>query len=124
MVKFFKCKKCGKIVEVVNAGCPVVVCCGDEMMELKANTNDGATEKHVPVIAVNGDKVNVKVGSVTHPMEEDHYIQWIEIETDKGVQRKYLKPGEKPEADFTLTGEKLVAAYEYCNKHGLWKAEA
>lgn len=124
MAQFFKCKKCGKILEVVNKGCPVVVCCGEEMTELKANTNDGATEKHVPVIEQNGDKVTVKVGSVVHPMEVDHYIQWIEIETDKGIQRKFLNPGEEPKATFTLSGEKLLAAYEFCNKHGLWKSEA
>ncbi len=123
MAKFFKCKKCGKIVEIVNEGCPVIVCCGDEMIEMKANTTDGAAEKHVPVIEQSGDKVTVKVGSAVHPMEADHYIQWIEIETDKGVQRKFLKPGEAPEATFVLSGEKLLAAYEYCNKHGLWKAE-
>ncbi|MBR4372734.1 MAG: desulfoferrodoxin Dfx [Treponema sp.] len=130
MLKFFKCKKCGKIVEVVNEGCPVVVCCGEEMTELKANTNDGATEKHVPVITVgevtdSGINVNVKVGSVVHPMEDDHYIQWIVIETDKGVYRRNLKPNTPPEANFTLRDEEeLKAAYEYCNKHGLWKAEA
>lgn len=124
MAQFFKCKKCGKIVEIVNKGCPALVCCGEEMTEIKANTSDGATEKHVPVIEVNGDKVTVKVGSAIHPMEADHWIQWIEIETDKGVQRKNLNPGEAPQATFILSGEKLLAAYEYCNKHGLWKAEA
>lgn len=124
MAQFFKCKKCGKIIEIVNKGCPVVVCCGEEMMELKANTTDGATEKHVPVIEQTGDNVTVKVGSAVHPMEADHWIQWIVIETDKGVQRKYLNPGEKPEATFVLSGEKLLAAYEHCNKHGLWKADA
>ena len=124
MIEFFKCKKCGKIVEIVNKGCPTVVCCGDEMLSLKANTTDGATEKHVPVIELNGEKVKVSVGSAVHPMEDDHYIQWIEIETSKGVQRKYLGPHEEPVATFALSGEKLVAAYEFCNKHGLWKAEA
>ena len=124
MAQFFKCKKCGKIIEIVNKGCPVLVCCGDEMTELKANTTDGASEKHVPVIETNGNSVTVKVGSAVHPMEADHYIQWIEIETDKGVQRKYLTPGEEPKAQFTLTGEKLLSAYEFCNKHGLWKADA
>ncbi|MBR1714568.1 MAG: desulfoferrodoxin [Treponema sp.] len=124
MLKFFKCKKCGKIVEIVNEGCPVIVCCGDEMVELKANTTDGAAEKHVPVIEKDGENVKVKVGSAVHPMEDVHYIQWITIETDKGIQRKKLNPGENPEATFVLAGEKLVAAYEYCNKHGLWKAEA
>ncbi len=124
MAQFFKCKKCGKIVEIVNKGCPVVVCCGEEMSELKANTTDGASEKHVPVIEKNGDKITVKVGSAVHPMEADHFIQWIEIETDKGIQRKNLNPGEEPKATFVLSEEKLLAAYEYCNKHGLWKAEA
>lgn len=124
MAQFFKCKKCGKIIEIVNKGCPALVCCGEEMTEIKANTSDGATEKHVPVIEVNGDKVTVKVGSAVHPMEADHWIQWIEIETDKGIQRKNLNPGEAPQATFILSGEKLLAAYEYCNKHGLWKAEA
>ncbi len=126
MVQFFKCLKCGKIVEIVNKGCPVLVCCGDEMQELKANTTDGATEKHVPVIVIgqNENSVTVKVGSAPHPMEADHWIQWVVVETDKGVYRKTLKPGDAPEATFTLTDEKLLAAYEYCNKHGLWKAEA
>ncbi|MBR1404886.1 MAG: desulfoferrodoxin [Treponema sp.] len=124
MAQFFKCKKCGKIIEIVNKGCPVVVCCGDEMTELKANTTDGASEKHVPVIEASGNTVTVKVGSAVHPMEADHYIQWIEIETDKGIQRKYLNPGEEPKAVFALADEKLLAAYEYCNKHGLWKADA
>ncbi len=123
MIEFFKCKKCGKIVEVVNKGCPVVVCCGEEMQLLKANTSDGANEKHVPVVDVNGDKISVKVGSAVHPMESDHYIMWIALETDKGVYRKNLNSGEKPEAMFTLTDEKLIACYEYCNKHGLWKSE-
>ena len=123
-VEFFKCKKCGKIVEVVNKGCPVVVCCGEEMTALKANTTDGATEKHVPVIEQSGNAVPVKVGSVAHPMADDHWIQWVVLETDKGVYRKVLNPGDAPEAKFTLTDEKLLSAYEYCNKHGLWKADA
>jgi len=123
MAKFFKCKKCGKIVEIVKEGCPVIVCCGEEMMEMKANTTDAATEKHVPVVEVSGCEVTVKVGSAVHPMEDDHYIQWIEIETDKGVQRKYLKPAQAPEAKFILADEKLIAAYEFCNKHGLWKKD-
>ena len=94
------------------------------MQELKANTTDAAQEKHVPVITVKGSEVHVAVGSVAHPMEADHYIQWIAIETEQGVQRKTLKPGEKPEASFALTsGDKLIAAYEYCNKHGLWTAK-
>lgn len=124
MAQFFRCKKCGKIIEIINGGAPDTICCGEAMSELKANTTDAATEKHVPVIEASGDKITVKVGSAVHPMEADHYIQWIAIETDKGIQRKNLKPGEAPEATFVLSGEKLIAAYEYCNKHGLWKKEA
>ncbi len=124
MAKFLKCKRCGKIVEVINDGAPETVCCGEPMVELKANTTDAATEKHVPVIEIVGDKVSVSVGSVVHPMEAAHYIQWIAIETNRGVYRKNLNPGEEPKASFILSDEKLIAAYEYCNLHGLWKAEA
>ena len=124
MAKFLKCKRCGKIVEVINDGAPETVCCGEPMVELKANTTDAATEKHVPVIEIVGDKVSVTVGSVVHPMEAAHYIQWIAIETNRGVYRKNLNPGEEPKATFVLSDEKLIAAYEYCNLHGLWKAEA
>lgn len=91
--------------------------------ELTPNTTDGAYEKHVPVIEQHGDHVTVKVGSVAHPMLPEHYIEWIILETRTGVQRKDLKPGDKPEADFAVT-EPVLAAYEYCNLHGLWKAEA
>ena len=124
MAKFLKCKRCGKIVEVINDGAPETVCCGEPMVELKANTTDAATEKHVPVIEIVGDKVSVSVGSVVHPMEAAHYIQWIAIETNRGVYRKNLNPGEEPKASFILSDEKLIAAYEYCKLHGLWKAEA
>ncbi len=124
MATFFRCKKCGKIITILNSGSPVTVCCGEEMYELKANTTDGATEKHVPVIEKNGNMVKIKIGSAVHPMEKDHYIQWVAIETDKGVQIKFLSPGQSPEAIFVLEQENLVAAYEYCNKHGLWKAGA
>lgn len=123
MIEFFKCKKCGKILEVIHKGCPVVVCCGDEMMALKANTTDGAMEKHVPVVEQDANVVTVKIGSVAHPMADDHWIQWILLETDKGALRKNLVPGEAPEAKFVLTDEKLLSAYEYCNKHGLWKVD-
>ena len=91
--------------------------------ELTANTTDGAYEKHVPVIEQHGDHVTVKVGSVAHPMLEAHYIEWIMLETVTGYQKKDLKPEEKPEAEFAVT-EPITAAYEYCNLHGLWKAEA
>ena len=100
-----------------------VVCCGEEMKEMVANTTDAATEKHVPVVKVDGNLVTVSVGSTTHPMEEKHYIQWISIQTEQGNQRKALKPGQAPTATFAMVpGDKFVAAYEYCNLHGLWKA--
>ena len=91
--------------------------------ELTANTTDGAYEKHVPVIEQHGDHVTIKVGSVAHPMLEVHFIEWILLQTATGYQKKDLKPGEKPEADFAVT-EPIIAGYEYCNLHGLWKAEA
>lgn len=123
-LKFFCCGECGEVVLVLKNGCDSNTCCGSDMKELKANTTDAAQEKHVPVISVSGDKVNVKVGSVSHPMEDVHYIEWILIETDKGIQKKDLNPCEAPEAVFALCNEKLVAAYAYCNKHGLWKVNA
>lgn len=122
MAQFYRCNKCGKIIEIVNEGAPVTVCCGEEMRALTANTTDAATEKHVPVIEKNGNTVTVKVGSAAHPMEPEHFIQWIAIETSSGIQRKTLSPGQAPQAVFALADETLVAAYEYCNKHGLWKS--
>ncbi len=121
-VKFFICKHCGNLVGLIHEGGGQLVCCGDPMTELKANTTDAAQEKHVPVVEISGNTVTVKVGSVQHPMEEKHFIQWIYIQTEQGGQRKAFKPGDKPEATFELTaGDKFVAAYEYCNLHGLWK---
>ena len=99
------------------------VCCGQRMTELVAGTSDGAREKHVPVYEVNGNTVHVKVGEVAHPMIPEHYIEWIALQTKNGVQRKELKPGEKPEANFALCdGDEVAAVYAYCNLHGLWKA--
>lgn len=124
-MKFVKCNKCGKIVMVMNDSACSTVCCGEDMTELKAGTTDGAYEKHIPAVTVNGNQVSVNVGSVDHPMMDNHYIQWIVLETTSGCQVKHLKPEVKPHADFVLTeGESYVAAYEYCNLHGLWKAEA
>ena len=122
-IQFFVCKKCQKIAVIVKpSSCPTV-CCGDEMVELKPASTDGATEKHVPVITVNGQTVNVAVGSVDHPMLPEHYIEWILLQTDKGIQKKTLEPGQPPKADFAiLPDEKVVAAYEYCNLHRLWKS--
>ena len=123
-MKFLKCEVCGKIVAMVNdcSSCPTK-CCGEAMKEIIPNTSDGAAEKHVPVIKVEGNKVVVEVGSVAHPMVDVHYIEWIALETDKGNQRKQLKPGDAPRAEFALLeGEKVVAAYAYCNLHSLFKA--
>ena len=121
-MNFYRCMKCGQILEAAVSRCDGITCCGESMKKLTANTTDGAMEKHVPVVEQKGNSVKVSVGSAEHPMEADHWIQWIVIETDKGIQRKYLNPGEAPEATFVLSNEKLLAAYEYCNKHGLWKA--
>jgi superoxide reductase len=123
-MKFFKCETCGKIIVVVNESAVPTMCCGKPMKELVPDEVDAALEKHVPVVVVEGDILKVSVGSVTHPMLDEHFINFIAVETDKGFQIKYLKPGEAPEASFALTsGEKAVSVYEYCNLHGLWKAD-
>jgi superoxide reductase len=120
--KFFKCRHCGNTAGMIfDSGVPMI-CCGEEMDEIVPNTTDAAQEKHVPVIEVAGDKVTVKVGSVEHPMTDDHYIQWVFLETEKGGQRKALNPGDKPEVVFALADDKAIAAFAYCNLHGLWKA--
>ena len=125
MLKLYKCAHCGNIVEMVEDRGVNPVCCGELMQELVPNTTDAAQEKHVPVIEVEGNKVVVKVGSVAHPMQEEHHIAFIILETNKGVQRKALDHVGAPEAEFILgEGEQVIAAYEYCNLHGFWKAEA
>lgn len=122
-VKFYKCSHCGNLVGMIHdAGVPIV-CCGEKMTELVPGSVDAAAEKHVPVIRVEGDTVTVSVGSVAHPMAEEHFIEWIYLQTERGGQRRCLAPGEAPEATFALAGEKPVAAYAYCNLHGLWKAD-
>lgn len=123
MKKFLRCEHCGNMVGVLNDSGVPMICCSEPMKELVPNTTDAANEKHVPVVTVEGDVLKAVVGSVEHPMEEAHYIQFIFVETDKGGHRRALKPGEKPEAEFNLHGEKPVAVYEYCNLHGLWKKE-
>ena len=120
-MKFYKCKHCGKIIAVVNDRPVPTICCGEPMTELVPNTEDGAHEKHIPVYEVEGNVVHVKVGEVTHPMLEGHYIEWIAIQTNLGNQRKVLKPGEEPRADFALLpGEEVVCVMEHCNLHGLY----
>ncbi len=117
----YKCNVCGNIVEVVHTGKGQLVCCNKPMELLKENTVDAAREKHVPVVERDSNKITVRVGSVTHPMEEKHYIEWIEVIADGKVYRQFLKPGDKPEAEFTCAAENIVAR-GYCNLHGLWKA--
>ena len=120
--KFLRCRTCGRLVMALP-GVESADCCGESTAELlTANTTDAAQEKHVPVIEAKGNQVTVKVGSVPHPMLEEHYIQWIYLQTKNGGQFRFFAPGDAPEATFTLAEDDVpVAAYEYCNLHGLWK---
>jgi len=120
--QIYKCNVCGNIVEVIHTGVGELVCCGQPMELLTEKTADVGLEKHVPIIEKVGNKVKVKVGSVPHPMEEKHHIEWIEIIAEGKTCRKFLKPGEKPEAEFEITAEKIQAR-EYCSIHGLWKVK-
>jgi superoxide reductase len=121
---FYICRHCGNIVmKVVDSGVRVV-CCGEKMEELIPNTTDAAAEKHVPVVTVAGNVVTVKVGSVPHPMVEEHHIEWIYLVTDKGATAWCLNPGDEPAATFTLdASDRPLMAFAYCNIHGLWKAD-
>lgn len=124
-MKFYVCAHCGNIITFVKDSGVPVVCCGEKMQEIIPGTVDAAVEKHLPVVSVEGSQVTVQVGSVEHPMLPEHFIEWIVLETSAGSQMKALTPGEKPQAVFALAdGEKAVAAYAYCNLHGLWKTEA
>lgn len=120
-LQVYKCGVCGNIVEVVHRGAGQLVCCNQPMNLLTENTTDAAQEKHVPVIEKVDRGVKVKVGSVSHPMEEKHYIEWIEVITDGKAYRQFLNPGETPEAFFGIEGDQITAR-EYCNLHGLWKS--
>ena len=120
-LQIYKCKVCGNIVEVLHEGAGELVCCGQPMTLREENTVDAAKEKHVPVVEKTAGGVKVKVGSVAHPMEEKHYIEWIEIISDGKAYRQFLKPGDAPEATFDIEAGD-VTAREYCNLHGLWKA--
>ena len=122
-IKFYKCNHCGNIIGVIhNAGVPMM-CCGEKMAELVPGTVEASVEKHLPVVTVDGDTVKVVIGEVEHPMTEEHFIQWVYLQTDRGGQRKCLKAGDAPEVKFALCDEKPVAVYAYCNLHGLWKTE-
>ena len=122
-VKFYICKHCGNIVGLIHDSGVPLVCCGEKMSELVPNTTEGATEKHLPVVEMDGNVVKVSVGSVEHPSTEEHYIAWVYLETAHGGQRKAIKPGDKPEVSFALQDDELIAVYAYCNLHRLWKTE-
>lgn len=121
-MKFYRCKHCGQIIAKVKDTKVPIICCGEPMSEIIPGTTDGAAEKHVPVYEVKDNIVNVQIGSVPHPMEEKHYIEWVALETKFGNQRKELKPGQEPKVSFALLpGDEVIAVYEYCNIHSLWK---
>lgn len=120
-LEVYKCEVCGNIVEMVHGAAGTLVCCGQNMKKMEEQTADWKNEKHVPIAEAHQGGTLVKVGSTAHPMVDDHYIEWIEIVNGDYVNRKYLKPGDKPEAEFYVPyGEELILR-EYCNKHGLWR---
>ena len=121
--QIYKCEVCGNIVEVLHEGTGELVCCGQPMKLLEEKIKEEGNEKHKPIIEANEEGVTIKVGSVPHPMEEEHYIEWIEISTDKGESKKFLKPGEPPEIKFPIKVPiEKISARAYCNVHGLWSS--
>ena len=123
-VKFYRCKHCGNVLAAVNDGGVVPICCGEPMEPLQAGSVDAAQEKHVPAVTREGDVLTARVGEVEHPMLPEHHIQWIAVACDRRLQVAHLAPGEKPEAAFHVPADAHVTVYEYCNLHGLWKADA
>ena len=122
-VKFFVCETCGNLVGMINESGVPMMCCGKKMTHIVPGTVEASKEKHIPVVTVENGKVIVNVGSVDHPMTEEHSITWVYLQTDKGGQRKCLAPGAAPEVIFALADENPIAVYAYCNLHGLWKAD-
>ncbi|MDR2431153.1 MAG: desulfoferrodoxin [Candidatus Margulisbacteria bacterium] len=121
--KIYKCAHCGAVVEALTSGGGILNCCGEPMAELKANTTDAAREKHLPVLEITADGDLVKVGSVAHPMEEKHFIEWIAVKTADGkIGRRFLKPGDPPQALFKIAATQLIESSAYCNLHGLWSS--
>ena len=118
--QIYKCNVCGNIVEVLHAGAGELVCCGEDMELMQGKREDVGQEKHLPVIVKTADKVTVKVGSIPHPMDDNHYIEWVEVASDGKAYREFLKPGDSPDATFEVKAEKITAR-EYCTLHGLWK---
>lgn len=119
--KFYICKHCGNIITFAKASGAPVSCCGEPMTELIANTTEAATEKHIPVVERDGMKVTVRIGEVDHPMIEEHFIEWIALETDDELILKKLTPADPPKAEFTVAENKKITAFAYCNIHSLWK---
>ncbi len=122
-LQVYKCDVCGNMVEVIHASGGTLVCCGQDMTLMTENTTDAAKEKHVPVVEKTDAGVLVKVGEVAHPMEEKHYIEWVQVIVDDNAYRHFFKPGDKPEALFQVGGDS-VSAREFCNLHGLWRTKA
>ncbi len=121
--RFYLCTHCGNLVGLIEDGGAPLMCCGEKMKKLEPGVVEASAEKHLPVVQVQGDLIKVSVGSVAHPMAQEHSIQWIYLATERGGQRKALLPGEAPEACFTLCGDKPLAVFAYCNLHGLWKTD-
>ncbi len=122
-VKFYRCNKCGNLVYLVQESGAPLSCCGEKMTQLIPNTQEAAVEKHIPVVEQTDNSVIATVGSVEHPMVEEHFIQWIALVGQDSIQMKYLSPGEKPSAEFYAKDLESFEVYEYCNLHGLWKME-
>jgi len=120
--EIYKCNICGNVVEVVHIGEGQLVCCGQPMQLLKEKTIDEGKEKHVPVLEKQGNELKVKIGEIPHPMEDTHYIEWVEVLCDKGCLKKLLKPGDRPEASFIVDCNNYMVRI-YCNVHGLWKSK-
>jgi superoxide reductase len=121
--KFLICKICGNMTEFINRKNGNIICCGERMSELVPNTVDASVEKHKPVATISGDILNVAVGSVPHPMQDEHHITFVYVETKNGNQHKSLKIGEEPKLAFNFSNDKPIAVYAYCNLHGLWKTD-
>lgn len=121
--KFFRCKHCGNLVSMITNSDVPMICCGDPMEELRANTVEASTEKHIPEVSANGRLVHAKVGSVPHPMTEEHHIEFIYLQTENGGQMKRLKVGLEAQAMFAILEDKALEAFAYCNLHGLWKVK-
>lgn len=121
--EFFVCRHCGNMIGLLHDGGVAMMCCGEKMHKIEPNTTEAASEKHLPVVSVSGDTVEVSVGENPHPMDREHSVEWIYLETERGGQRKRLRAGEKPTACFKLADDSAIAVFAYCNKHGMWKTE-